>query len=533
MKTALLSLCLAPLGSLPALSASACEDLSRLKLPNAEIATAKTIAAGAFRSPFLSASAPVPQAFLKAPAFCRVALELKPTSDSDIKVEVWMPAAGWNGRFQGLGNGGFAGSIDYNNLAAAVTQGYAAAATDTGHMGEATNAKWALGHPEKVNDFGWRGIHLTSVAAKSVIEAWGGRSPAHSYFAGCSDGGREALMEAQRFPADYDGIIAGAPANQWTRLLSKSAADTQALESDAASYIPASKIHAISTAVLAACDAQDGVADGIVSDPTRCHFDPASLLCKDGASDACLTAPQIAGLKTVYAPLRNGRGEAIYPGYEPGGEEGFGGWGLWITGQHPGGSLQYAFSTGYFSNMVFDPSWDYRRFNVDAALAAAVTKTAAALDATDANLTPFRARGGKLILDHGWSDAAIPPRGTVDYYNAVIAAMGRSAAESFVRLYMAPGLQHCAGGPGPDSFRQFGPLSDASDPRHDMTTALEQWVEKGVAPGAIVATKYARPFDASSAVKMTRPLCPWPQAAVYKGSGDTNDAANFVCGTEK
>src|SRR5579884_4168414 len=394
MKTAVLATIVLLMSS-PRAAGAACEDLARLKAQDATITLAQTVPAGAFRPPETSGTvAPVPQAYRSAPAFCRVALVLKPTSDSNINVEVWMPSEGWNGRFQGVGNGGFAGAIDYNSLAGAVTNGYAAAATDTGHSGEATDAKWALGHPEKINDFGWRAIHLMTSTAKSLVQAYYGSEPAHSYFAACSDGGREALMEAQRFPADYNGIIAAAPAYDWTHLLTKGAVDTKALEAEAASYIPAAKIPAISAAVLAACDAQDGLKDGILNDPTKCHFDAASLLCRDADSNQCLTAPQVTGLKTIYSPLRNGSGNVIYPGYEPGGEEGFGGWALWITGQRPGTSLLFLFSTGYYSNMVYgDPGWDFRKLNVDAALALAEQKTATALNSTDPNLPRFRARG--------------------------------------------------------------------------------------------------------------------------------------------
>ena len=226
----------------------------------------------------------------------------KPTADSNIRIEVWLPAAGWNGKLQGIGNGGFAGLIDYVQLGLVVSKGYAATATDTGHAGTPIDATWALGHPEKVVDFGHRGIHEMTRVAKEAVHAFYGKTPQRSYFAGCSDGGREALMEAQRYPADYDGILAGAPANNWTPLLATAVSDTQALTLDPASFIPQTKIPAIAAAVLKACDELDGVRDGILNDPRQCHFDPATMQCKAGEdTDKCLTATQAAALKKIYA----------------------------------------------------------------------------------------------------------------------------------------------------------------------------------------------------------------------------------------
>jgi hypothetical protein len=511
-----------------------CEGLAQLELQEAKVVSAETVAAGAFTppgnmSPWIVGD---PSFYKTLPAFCRVVAEATPSADSDIKIEVWLPpntegGSGWNGNFRGQGNGGFAGEIYYHDLGLAVRGGYAAASTNTGHSGEATEASWALGHPEKVTDFGYRGIHEMTRVAKAVTKAYYGNKLQHSYFAGCSNGGRQALMEAQRFPEDYDGILAGAPANLWTGLLTKALSDAQALTLDPASYIPSSKLPAIARAVNVACDAQDGVTDGIVNDPRQCHFDPAAMLCKDGDSDACLTAPQITTLKKLYQGPRDAKGNEIFPGYVPGAEEGPGGWGTWITGAGPGKSLMFAFGGGYFSNMVYEKAgWNYKEANIDQALQAAVEKTAGKLNATDANLAAFKAHGGKLIVYHGWNDPAISALGTINYYNSVAARMGQSTTDAFVRLYMAPGVQHCVGGPGPDSFGQGG--SDSKDPRHNMELALEQWVQKGNAPSAIIATKDAEGAQANTA-KMTRPLCPYPQVAKYKGQGDPNDAANFVC----
>jgi hypothetical protein len=530
------SLTLTPraLGQEAAIGAPSCESLSGLQLAEAKVLSAQTVAAGAFippanMTPWLAGD---PAFYKKLPAFCRVVVEAAPSADSNIKIEVWMPAhgkdgSGWNGKLQGHGNGGFAGEIGYAGLGLAMMQGYATVGTDTGHSAGGTDASWALGHPEKVTDFGYRGIHKMTEIAKVAIKAYYGNNPKHAYFEGCSNGGRQALMEAQRFPEDYDGIIAGAPANFWTHLLTKALADAQTTTLDPASYIPASKLPAIAQAVNAACDAQDGVADGILNDPRRCHFDPAAILCKEGDSEKCLTAAQVTTLRKLYVGPRDAQGREIFPGYLPGAEEGQGGWGTWITGIAPGKSLLFAFSGGYFSNIIYEKGdWNYKDTNVDEAVKAADEKTARFLNATDANLGAFKTRGGKLILYHGWNDPAISALNTIYYYNEVAYRMGRQETDAFARLYMVPGMQHCAGGPGPDSFGQFG--AGAKDAGHNAALALEQWVEKGIAPSAIIATKYESD-DAGKGVKMSRPLCAYPQVAKYKGSGDSNDAGNFVC----
>jgi feruloyl esterase len=461
------------------------------------------------------------------PAFCRVAGVIQPSSDSEIQFEVWMPASGWNGKFQGVGNGGFAGAISYGQLAIALERGYATASTDTGHVANGADANWATGHFEKITDFGYRAIHETTQNAKAIVKAFYGSDAKRSYFSSCSNGGRQALMEAQRFPADYDGIIAGAPANAWTHLMSAAVSDMQAL-SDAASYIPAAKLPAIESAALAACDASDDVKDGVLEDPSRCHFDPSVLLCKDQESDACLTAPQVAALKKIYAGLRNSKGERIFSGYSPGGEAQPGGWGPWITGTAPEKSLLFAFSTHFFASMVFnDPAWDFKTFQPDRDVKIADDKTAGALNATDPDLSRFKQRGGKLILYHGWSDAAIPAQNLIDYYRSVSSKMGAAATDSFVRLYMVPGMQHCGGGAGPNSFGQEPGAT--GDPQHNIASALERWVEDAAAPGPIIATKYKTGANPASGVVRTRPLCPYPQTAQWKGAGSSDDAANFVC----
>ena len=357
-----------------------CAGLAQLALPEAKVVSAEGVPAGAFTPPpSLNPWTAGDPAFYKAlPAFCRVVVKATPSADSDIPIEVWMPAGGWNGRFRGQGNGGFAGEIDYRSMGAAVARGDATAGTNTGHSAGGTDASWALGHPEKVTDFGYRAIHAMTQIAKATIKAHCGSPARHSYFGSCSNGGRQALMEAQRFPDDYDGILAGAPANYWTHLLTKAVADSQATTLEPASYIPSAKLPAIARAVNAACDARDGVTDGVLNDPRQCRFDPATLACRDGDSDACLTAPQVTALKKLYGGPRDARGREIFPGYVPGAEEGEGGWGPWITGPAPGKSLLFAFGTGYFANVVYEKAgWDYRNANLDEALKAAEEKTAA------------------------------------------------------------------------------------------------------------------------------------------------------------
>jgi hypothetical protein len=505
--------------AVPILGAT-CEDLAKLSFPDATIAGAALVPAGTF-------TPPAGQPLRNLAAFCRVSLVLKPSNDSHIEAEVWLPASGWNRKFQGVGNGGYAGSIGYGGLGALVSRGYATACSDTGHKAGGTDATWALNHPEKIVDFGHRAVHETAVKAKALIKAFYGEDPKRCYFSSCSNGGRQALMEAQRYPADYDGIIAGAPANDWTHLLSAAVWHTQALTLDADSFIPTRKLPAIQAAALAACDNQDGVKDGVIENPADCHFDPSPLLCKGEDSDSCLTAPQLEALKKIYAGPRTSSGKQIVPGYSPGGEGAQGSWGAWITGAAPLQSLMFAFGGNFFRNMVYnDPQWDYKKFSLDRDSVAADEKMSGILSATNPDLKKFKDRGGKLILYHGWCDAAIPAQSTVNYYQSVVKKMGARSTDSFVRLYMVPGMQHCGGGDGPNFFGQAG--SGAGDAQHNMEKAMEQWVEQGTAPKQIVATKF-KPGVNPPAVERTRPLCAFPQTAHWKGSGSTDDDSNFVC----
>jgi feruloyl esterase len=520
MKTALLILLSAPAAVLAA--GTSCESLAATKLAHTTVGVAEVRTAG---TPFRSRGI---RPIADLPAFCRVAGVIAPTSDSEIRFELWLPlATDWNGKFQGVGNGGFAGTINFGGLADAVKNKYATASTDTGHEGATTEGTWALKHPEKIVDFGYRGIHETAVVAKDLIHAFYGEAPKRSYFNSCSNGGRQALMEAQRFPEDYDGILAGAPANYWTRLLAAGGSSQKALLAEAPSYIPASKLPAIQAAVQEQCDALDGVKDGVIENPTACKFDTSVLLCKGADSDSCLTTHQLTALNTLQAGLVDGKGKQIYPALSPGGEAEKGGWADWVTGTAPEKGTSFAFGTQFFKNFVYDnPDWNYKTFDVDRDLKAADDKLAKVLNSTDPDLSAFAKRGGKLILYHGWADAAIPPTNAIHYYDSVVTRMGAAKAAEFVRLYMVPGMQHCGGGNGPNYFGQLG--TPNADRTRNIDAALEAWVEQGTAPESIIAIKF-KGNDPKLGVERTRPLCTWPMTAKYKGTGSTDNAANFSC----
>ena len=418
-----------------------------------------------------------------------------------------MPASGWNGRFQAVGNGGWAGVISYTALGQALRNGSATASTDTGHAGN--RGIFALGHPEKLIDFGYRSEHEMTVEAKAIIKAFYGNGPRTSYWNGCSTGGRQALKEAQRFPKDFDGIVAGAAANPRTHLSTWQLWIAQAVLKDPMSYIPTSKYPMIHQAVLDACDTIDGIKDGLINNPTRCHFNPNVLLCKGADAPTCLTAPQVEAAAKILTPAQNPRtGAEIYPTYEPGTELG---WTLLAGGPEP---LVYALDQ--FRYVVFkDPDWDWRTLNFDSDVDLADKVDNDTINATDPNLKEFMAHGGKLLMYHGWSDPNVAPLASVNYYNSVVETMGGAAkTANWIRLFMVPGMGHCEGGEGPNRF--------------DAVSSIEQWVEKGKAPDQMLAS-----HTSNGRVDRTRPLCPYPQVATYKGTGSTDDAKNFVCASEK
>lgn len=480
---------------------ASCESLAQLKVDHGEITAAQAVPAGP-----LTVQGFMGVRKVDLPAFCSVKLTLRPTSDSDIKVEVWLPASGWNGRMEAAGNGGLAGSIVEEAMVGALWAGYATAGTDTGHTCSPVAGAWALGHPEKVADFGYRAVHRMTVEAKALIAAYYGSPAKYAYWNGCSEGGGQALSEAQRFPDDYDGILAGAPANYFDHLQMGGNWISQAIHDDPATMIAPAKLPAITAAVLAECDALDGVKDGVLEDPRQCHFDPEKLLCKGEENNSCLTAPQIAGLKKVYDGAKNPRtGAQVFPGLMRGGEAG---WGLWVAGTLvPPTNAQHLIMVNGLSNLVFDgPKWDWKTFDFDKDVAFADKKVGGVIDHINPDLSAFKKHGGKLLQYHGWNDPAISPLNSIDYFTSVQKKMGDTA--DFYRLFMIPGMEHCMGGPGASDF--------------DHMQVIVKWVEEGVAPERIVAKRGER----------THPLCAYPQVAKYTGSGSTDDAANYICAAE-
>ena len=498
--------------------AAGCDAVKALALEETTITLAETVVDGKVTTPYGDTIGNLP-------GFCRVAGVLRPTADSAIRFEVWMPSSGWNGRLMGIGNGGFAGTVSYGQMASGLRLGYATASTDTGHQGGAEDASWAYRHPEKVADYGYRALHLTTVRAKEIVAAVYGKAAEKAYFDACSNGGREALMEAQRFPEDYDGILGGAPANNWTHMLASGIDVAQGMLVDPSGYIQAMKLPAINRAALAACDALDGVKDGIVSEPGLCRFDPAVLLCKDGDGLGCLTGPQVKALTKLYAGGATREGKSLFPGYTPGSE--MPGWPSWVIGGGPGGASGGRYAEGFFRYMVLeDPTWSILTADPGAMLEKALATAGKDMDATGADLRRFAARGGKLLLYHGWNDAAISPWNTVAYWKQVRGVMGAEAEDASVALYMVPGMEHCAGGTGPSNFGQLG-LPPGNGAGSGALDVLRGWVEQGTAPGAIVASKMQ-----GKTTVMARPLCRFPLVAKWDGVGDPNVAASFACRAE-
>jgi feruloyl esterase len=537
------------IASTPAV-ATPCTNLQSLNLRDTTITSATDNTSGVFVAP---GSSPI----IGLPAFCRVTATLTPTSDSNIKIEVWLPETGWNGRFLGTGGGGFQGVITYSELASGIQAGFAATNSDLGtgssgcnplycgsdgNMGNplavafgdpAAPATGLFGHPERIKDFGYRAIHLMTVRGKEIANAFYGQNANKAYFAGCSTGGQNALMEAQRFPNDYDGILAGAAAFNRTHLHMAGLASWQDTHASASRFILPGQMTLINKAVIAACVGRDGgtSTDPFLTDPRDCHFDPKALLCTGGnVPPACLTADQVTTMQKYYAgTIDPVNGQVINPGSERGNETdnvlalglafqenlpepAFDGLFYWVFGP----SFGYPASAVNFANFDFHHDVD----TVDDQLATV-------LNADSTDLSEFREHGGKLLMYHGWADPLIPSQSSINYFNALVGGenSGMQLA-SFVpgdarldktqkdaRLFMVPGMFHCSGGPGPNVF--------------DALTPLVTWVETGVAPETIVATKFVN--DTPPAVQMTRPLCVFPKVAKYNGSGSTSIAANFTC----
>jgi len=480
-----------------AAATGACESLAGLKLTNVTITGAESVGAGAFVPPGGAAVAP----FRNLPAFCRVAATLALSVDSTTATETWMPATGWSGKFEGVGNGAFNGSVEYAAMATALARGYATASTDTGHAGN--NGRFALGHPEKVIDFAWRAVHEMTVASRKITDAYYGSAPKFSYWNGCSAGGRQGLKEAQRFPDDYNGIVAGAPALDWTGRASQAVRMSAIFENEQARLSPAQQqmIHA---AALASCDLDDGLKDGIISAPDRCTFDPGTLECGVSSSAQCLTRPQAAAVRAIYTPLVNASTKRVIAPLYPGSELGWTDRG-WTASARATGLDEFRF-------IVFkDPAWTVARFDAGNDPARAEEDDRDTINAFDPDLKPFLSRGGKLLQFHGWSDAQISPGNSTQYYTRVLDTVRNGAqVGAGYRMFIAPGMAHCRGGEGPSAF-------DAMD-------ALEAWVEHGQPPDRIIAS-----HSTNGVVDRTRPLCPYPQTAVYSGSGDIDAAANFAC----
>lgn len=477
----------------------ACEGLRQVTLANGTVISAEPVPAGGFVPP-TRANPSAANPFTALPAFCRVTARLTPSSDSDIRVEVWLPLSGWNRKMQGVGNGGLGGTMPYGPLAAAVRTGYAAVGTDTGHVGG--NADFVAGHPEKLVDFAYRAIHEMTVTAKTIVTAHYDARPEKSYFTSCSTGGRQALVEAQRYPEDFDGVVAGDASWDQMRLYAARVALNVWVNREPAAVIPPSKYPMIHTAVLAACDAQDAVKDGVIENPARCQFDFAALACSGGDRADCLTKPQIETAKAMASPIIDrASGAVLHPGrYYPGSELGWGG----VGGPAPSGE-----SLEGMRKIVFNPGWDYRTVRVPEDVERAVRADHGLLHGGDPNLTRFFNRGGKLLMYHGWADPLVTPDASLIMFKRINDAVGPTAANSLA-LFMVPGMGHCQGGPGTDVF--------------DKVAELDRWVQSGAKPESILASHMT-----GTVVDRTRPLCAYPATAHYIGTGSTDDARNFRC----
>jgi feruloyl esterase len=478
--------------------AATCESVRSLSSPNTTVTMAGTVAAGAFTPPGRGGRAGGANPYATLPSFCRVAVTLKPSARSDIRSEIWLPTAGWNGKLHVVGNGGFAGTIAFPAMAAALAGGYATASTDTGHTGAAANT---FVNDDVLRDYAYRAVHETTAVAKKAVDQFYGRAPRFSYFSGCSTGGRQALHEVQRYPEDFDGVVAGAPGLRPTRQAFGQNWLYQAT-ADAASALPQQKLSVLHAAVMNACDALDGARDGVLENPVACTFDPQVLACREGDEPTCLTSPQVEAVRKIYAGPRNARtGEQIFPGLERGSELG------WSPGP-------VGLAADFFRFLVFkDPDWDPKALNFDTHVALVDSKDEhRILDATRTDLSSFTKRGGKLLLYQGWAENGIPPRNLVNYYDRV--RESTSNATAAVRLFMVPGMGHCGGGNGATSF--------------DMVAALDRWVTGGQAPATVPASRVR-----DGKVDRTRPLCAYPAHAVYKGSGSIDDAASFECRADR
>jgi feruloyl esterase len=518
---------------------AACEKLASLSLPDAAITLAQVVAAGGFTVPANPAGrggggssalagtiGSVPEVpgrvtantaglglgynggrgippFTTLPAFCRVAATLKPSPSSDVRVEVWLPAAGWNGRFRGTSPNGLGGVINYNAMAVGVADGFAVASTDTGHQGGDT--AW-MRIPDKVTDFAGRAMHATTVAGKALATAYYGAAPEYSYMIECGGGSAAALHEVQKFPADYNGVVIGGHAAHLTRQIFGQLWLWEATHPNGAAILPAAKLPVVHDAVLARCDAIDGVKDGLLENPMRCRFDPGTIQCRSGDGPACLTAAEVEAVRKIYAGPTNPRTrEKVWSPLYPGSELD---WSFFVEAAAPIG-----IATSTLRDAILeDPAWDYRTSPVDydRHVALADRSDIARVNASNPDISPYVKNGGRLILTGGWNNALVPAGAVVDYYRKIEAAIGKTETRRAVRLYMVPGMIECNGGPGTNTF--------------DMLAVMRRWVEQGQPPDAVTASRVEH-----GKVVRTRPLCPYPRTATYQGKGSTDEAKSFVC----
>jgi len=501
-------------------AAAECEDLVGLALADGRVTSAAIVAPGAFQQPAAPGGPPpgvLNAAYADLPEFCRVQATLTPSSDSDIKVEIWLPTSGWNGKYVGIGNGIWAGQLSYSQLADPLSRGYAVATTDTGHSGNGLTAEFAVGHPEKLVDFGHRAVHEMTVTAKRAITEFYGRGPTLSLWNSCSTGGRQGLMEAFRHPEDYDAISAMAPANPMTDLMVQSMWAGWQPQRQPGAALSMPKLSALHRAAVAACDKDDGVEDGLISRPGQCRFDPAAIQCRAGDAEDCLTQPQVETARAIYAGIPDPRtGELLLPGWPYGAEMQLA---ALMMGQQP-----FPVALTYFSMLVFgdQPGWDWRGFDYLRGFYDARDYGAEILNVPPDDLDAFFARGGKLLLSHGWADGLIPAWNSEWFYRRLYHDLPKQQAEEQLRLFMAPGMDHCSGGTGPSQFDTLG--------------VIDEWASTGRAPNRIVAERPATsgaPMPGAPAAPplapMSRPLCPYPLVAAYAGEGDTAVAENFRC----
>ena len=500
-----------PQAQTPIATQASCDKLATMKLAGGTITSAKFVAAGAMPAPPARGGGPAAggrgNPFADLPAVCQVAATMRPSADSNIKIEVWMPSSGWNGKLRGTGNGGLGGGTgaNANALAAAVRRGYATVGSNTGHEG---NSSYALEHPEQIKDFGYRAAHEMTAAAKTLIRSFYGSAPKLSLMAEAGGGTIAALSAAQRYPADYDGLAVVAMSSYLTRHTFGQMWVWMATHKDQASFIPPDRYPALAQGALAACDAADGLKDGIIGDVESCRFDPGALQCKDAAAANCLTAPQVEAARKIYQGPRHAKsGAEIYSPLYPGSELGW--------GQLAGGAEPLGIPVEFFKYYVLrDPNWDYktRPINFASDVDASDRAEIQPVNAVDPDLRKFFARGGKLLLIGGWADAAVPPKVAINYYNRVVATIGERATRENMRFFMVPGMGH---GPGTTGVHNFN---------FDALTLIEDWKEKGIVPDQLIVTHFA---DGKEVGK--RLVCQYPQIARYKGTGDTENPASFEC----